>query len=242
MAVGAGSIGFGFLAGALSILSPCVLPILPLVFGGAVAAHRLGLAALTAGLVVSFVAIGVFVATVGFAIGLDDALLRMVSAVLLLGLGVVLVSEALQQRFAIAASAVGAAGHRAMGRISPGGLHGQFLIGLVLGAAWSPCVGPTLGAASVLAAQGKDLGAVAAVMGAFGVGAALPLLALGALSREFFVRWRGRLTGTAKTGKYALGGSAVAVSLLILTGADRMLETLLVDASPAWLTGLTTRF
>lgn len=242
MAIGVESIGFGFLAGLLSVLSPCVLSILPLIVGSAVAAHRLGLAALTAGLVLSFVAVGLFVGALGFAIGLDGDMLRTVSAVLLLVLGAVLVSEALQQRFATAVSGIGNVGHRMMARISPGELRSQFLIGLVLGAVWSPCVGPTLGAASVLAAEGKDLGSVAAVMGAFGVGAALPLLALGALSREVFVRWRGQLAGAARVGKYALGGSVLAVSLLILTGADRVVETMLVDASPAWLTGITTRF
>ena len=60
-----------------------------------------------------------------------------------------------------------------------GGPAGQFGVGVLLGAVWSPCVGPTLGAASLLAAQGRDLGQVALTMFVFGLGAALPLLALG---------------------------------------------------------------
>ncbi|MGU3423203.1 cytochrome c biogenesis protein CcdA, partial [Methylobacterium sp. D54C] len=63
--------GLAFLAGILSVLSPCVLPLLPLVLGAAASEHRLGPAALPAGRAQSFVAIGLFVATVGFAIGLD---------------------------------------------------------------------------------------------------------------------------------------------------------------------------
>jgi cytochrome c biogenesis protein CcdA len=237
-----GSIGLGFLAGLLSTLSPCVLPLLPLVLGGAVAAHRHGVAALTAGLVVSFVGIGLFVATLGFSIGLDGDWFRRVSAVLLAGIGLVLLSGRLQERLAVGASGVEAAGDRLLRRLSPGGVSGQFLIGLVLGAAWSPCVGPTLGAASLLAAQGRDLGTVALVMAAFGVGTAVPLLAIGLLSREALRRWRGRLADAGRRGRQALGALAVTIGALVLTGYDRPLEALLVAASPAWLTGLTTRF
>lgn len=240
--VGIGSLGFGFAAGVLSTLSPCVLPLLPLVLTGAASAHRFGMAALTAGLVLSFVTIGLFVATVGFSIGLTGDLFRSISAVLLAIVGVVLLSGALQARFARTTSGFANAGHQLLSRLSPSGLTGQFLVGLMLGAIWSPCVGPTLGAASVLAAQGKDLASVALVMAAFAVGTALPLLLVGALSRTTLRRWQGSMMGAGRAGKQVLGATVLAVALLILTGADHSLETSLVSASPAWLTDLTTRF
>lgn len=246
MDFGPGTFLFGYLAGLLSTLSPCVLPLLPLVLGGAAAAHRFGMLALAAGLVVSFVGVGMFVATIGFSIGLDADVFRIASAVLLAGLGVMLLSGQLQARFAIAASGIGNAGNRLLARLAPGdqggGLGGQLVIGLVLGAIWSPCVGPTLGAASVLAAQGKSLGAVTLVMAAFGLGAALPLLLVGSLSREAMKRWRGRMLGAGQSGKTVFGGAAVLVALLIVTGWDKLIEAALVRASPAWLTDLTTRF
>lgn len=238
----AGGIGFGFLAGVLSTLSPCVLPLLPLVLGAAAAAHRLGMLALTAGLVISFVAVGLFVATIGFAIGLDGEVFRIASAVMLAVLGVVLLSGALQARFAVATGGIGDAGSRLLARIAPSGLGGQFIVGLVLGAIWSPCVGPTLGAASTLAAQGKDIASVALVMAAFGLGAALPLVVVGSLSREAMKRWRGRMMSAGSGGKYVLGGGALAVAALILTGWDHALEAALVAASPGWMVDLTTRF
>ena len=237
-----GSAGAGYLAGALSTLSPCVLPLLPLVVGSAVAAHRAGAVALAAGLALSFTVIGLFVATAGFALGLDGEVFRRASAVLLMAPGVVLLSGALQGRFALAAGGMGDAGNRLLTRLSPQGLRGQLLVGLVLGAVWSPCVGPTLGAASVLAAQGKDLPAVAFVMLAFGLGAATPLLLVSFLSRAALLRWRGRMAQAGQAGKLLLGGGAVAVSLLILTGLDHRVEAALVTASPDWLTDLTTRF
>lgn len=242
MTVGIGSLGFGFAAGVLSTLSPCVLPLLPLVLTGAASAHRFGMAALTAGLALSFVGVGLFVATVGFSIGLTGDLFRSISAVLLAILGAVLLSGALQTWFARSTSALANAGSQALSRLSPSGLTGQFLVGIMLGAVWSPCVGPTLGAASVLAAQGKNLASVAAVMVAFAVGTALPLLVVGTLSRITLRRWQGSLMGAGKAGKQLLGATVLAVALLILTGADHSLEAGLVSASPAWLTDLTTRF
>ena len=115
-------------------------------------------------------------------------------------------------------------------------------LGLLLGAVWSPCVGPTLGAASVLAAQGKDLGQVALIMLAFGVGAALPLLLLGMLSRETLLRWRTRLADAGKGGKIVLGVLLIAVGLAVASGFDKRLETAALDALPAWFTEISTRY
>ena len=235
-------IGLGFLAGVLSLLSPCVLPLLPIVLASASSGHRWGAPALAAGLVVSFVSVGLFVATIGFSIGLDAGVFRFGSGVLLALLGLVLLIEPLQARVAAAAGAVSDTGNRIVGRFAPQGLAGQFILGVLMGAIWSPCVGPTLGAASVLAAQGKDLGQVAAVMVAFGLGVALPLVAIGLASREALARWRGRFLNAGKAGRMVLGGGALAVAALILSGLDRQLETWLVTISPAWLTELTTRF
>jgi cytochrome c-type biogenesis protein len=242
MPIGVASLGFGFAAGLLSTLSPCVLPLLPLVLTGAASAHRFGMAALTAGLALSFVTLGLFVATIGFSIGLTGDLFRSISAVLLAILGAVLLSGALQARFAGATSTFADAGNQLLSRLSPSGLTGQFLVGLMLGAIWSPCVGPTLGAASVLAAQGKDLTSVALIMAAFALGTALPLLVVGSLSRITLRRWQGSMMGAGKLGKQLLGATLLATALLILTGADHALEAGLVTASPAWLTDLTTRF
>ena len=238
----AGSIAFAFLAGLLSTLSPCVLPLLPAILGTAVSEHRLGPAALAAGLALSFVTIGLFIATIGYGIGLDAGFFRLLAAMLLITIGVILMVPALQTQFAAVAAPVSAWSENRFGGIETAGLKGQFALGLLLGAVWSPCVGPTLGAASVLAAQGKDLGQVALVMLVFGLGAALPLLLIGTLSRTAMLRWRNRLMEAGKGGKMLLGGLLVAVGLLIVSGLDKRLETLIVEASPAWLTELTTRF
>jgi cytochrome c-type biogenesis protein len=237
-----GTIGLAFLAGALSVLSPCVLPLLPIVLGTAASEHRLGPAALAAGLAISFTAIGLFVATMGFAAGLDTGVFRTVSAILLIAVGVVLLVPRLQEQFAVAAGPVSQWAGGYLDGFAATGLAGQFGLGVLLGAVWSPCVGPTLGAASLLAAKGENLGHVALTMLAFGIGAALPLMLLGFVSRDAMMRWRGRLMETGKAGKALLGVLLVTVGLLVATNVDKRLETILVAASPDWLTELTTRF
>ena len=237
-----GSIGLAFLAGVLSILSPCVLPLTPLVLGAAAGEHRRGPLVLAGGVALSFTLIGLFVATVGFSIGLDGDRFRTAGAILLIALGLLLAAPPLQVRLAAAGGPVSDWAERTFGGFSTGGLSGQFGVGLLLGAVWSPCVGPTLGAASALAARGESLTLVAATMAAFGIGAGLPLALLGSLSRPAMARWRDRLISGGKGAKIALGVLLVAIGLVILTGADKQIESALVEWSPAWLTALTTRF
>jgi cytochrome c-type biogenesis protein len=235
-------IGLALIAGLLSTLSPCVLPLIPIVIGAALGEHRYGPVALAAGLALSFVTIGLFVATLGFAAGLDQELFRAVAGALMIIVGGALLVPRLQLQLAVAAGPVGNWMQAQSSRLSLRGFGGQVAIGLMLGAVWSPCVGPTLGAASVLAARAENLGAVALTMFAFGIGAALPLLAIGMMSREALARWRSRLLAAGSGGKTLLGVALIAIGILVISGLDKRVEAALVDASPAWLTELTTRF
>lgn len=242
MEFGIGSYGFGLLAGLLSTLSPCVLPILPILLGSATAAHPRAPLALAGGLALSYAVIGTLIASLGASIGLDATIFRNVGAVILGVLGLVLMSTSLQQRFATATSGIGDAGNNLISSLNLNGLGGQFVIGLALGVVWSPCVGPTLGAAIVLASQGSHLPQVALLMGIFGVGAALPVIILAYLSRTVMMKVRGSLMQAGKTGKLILGFIMLAIAAMILSGADKPLESWLVQISPEWLTTLTTRF
>src|SRR5712691_3741163 len=237
-----GSLGLAFVAGVLSILSPCVLPLIPIVLGTAASEQRLGPVALALGLAVSFVAIGLFAATIGYSIGIDADVFRAVSAALLIAIGAILLVPRLQTRLALASGPIANWTDQRFGNGHGSGLAGQFWVGVLLGAVWSPCVGPTLGAASLLAAQGRDLPQVGVTMLMFGLGAAVPLLMLGLLSREAMMRWRHRLLSAGAGLKAALGVLLIAIGALVLTGLDKSIEAALVDASPQWLTDFTTRF
>jgi len=237
-----GSLVLAFVAGVLSILSPCVLPILPIVLGAASSAERLGSVALAAGLALSFTTIGLFAATIGYSIGLSADAFRYVAAALVITVGIVLMLPRLQVQLAAASGPIANWTDQRFGSRNGSGLSGQFGVGVLLGAVWSPCVGPTLGAASLLAAQGQNLPQVAATMFVFGIGAALPLLLLGLLSREAMASWRKGLMSASQLAKAGLGILFIAIGALVITGFDKSIETVLVAASPQWLTDLTTRF
>jgi cytochrome c-type biogenesis protein len=239
--MGIGSVAGAFVAGVLTVLSPCVLPILPIVLGAAASERKYGPAALAAGLAVSFVAVGLFVATIGYSVGLTADLFRQIAASLMIVLGAVLLLPNLQARLALASGPIANWTDRHFGT-PRGGYAGQFSVGLILGAVWSPCVGPTLGAASLLAAQGRQLPQVAVSMFVFGLGAALPLLGIGLASREALQRWRTRLLAAGQIMKAGFGVLLIVFGALVLTGIDKRVETTLVNASPQWLTDLTTRF
>ena len=229
------SILIAYLAGVVTILSPCILPLLPIVLGGALSSHRLGPYALATGLVLAFTGFGLLVATAGFAIGLTPKLLNQIAAVLMIGLGAVLLSSSLQQRFAVAASVATGGLQTRVSEFTPDGLSGQFVLGAILGAVWTPCVGPTLGAAIALAAQGQSIGYAATVMFAFAVGTVTPLLAIMLVSREAFMNNRGALMTANRWLKPALGVLLVVLGIAFLTGLMSDWEAFVLERMPEGL-------
>lgn len=240
MDFGLGTYALGFLAGVATLLSPCVLPILPILLASALSRHRWGGAMLALGLSLSFALAGTLLATVGASIGLDASTFRRIAAVLMVLFGLVMLLPRWQLAFVGISSRLGNSGQRALGSIRGEGGFSQFLIGLVLGLVWSPCVGPTLGAATTLAAQGRNLGQVALLMAVFGLGAGLPLLALSTVSGASITRIRGAMVSAGGVVKSVLGGCFVLIGVLVLSGLDRKLEAFVLSISPDWLTRLTT--
>jgi cytochrome c-type biogenesis protein len=215
-----------------------VLPLLPLVIAGAVERHRLGPLVLAAGLALSATAVGFAVALLGFT--LDRDLVRIVAGVLLVMVGAVLLVARLDGALTRATNPVVTRAADMLARFTPQRLAGQFVVGALLGALWTPCGGPTLGGAIGLAAQRRSLGAAAAVMAAYSVGAVVPVLLLAYGSRRLVGR-PDRLARVARVGKPAVGALLLVVGVLSVTGVDKALETRLLDLMPAWLVDLTTR-
>ncbi len=242
MSFGAATYGLGLVAGALSTLSPCVLPLVPVLIASAVNAHRWGALALGVGLALSFTFIGIFLATVGASLGLDPDTFRTVGAVILAMFGLILLVPQLQDVFSSATGALSNSGNQLLARVTFEGFTGQFFVGLLLGVVWSPCVGPTLGAATTLASQGRDLGQIGLLMVIFGIGAAAPLVLLGSLSRASLTKVRGRLLNAGKYGKQLFGFVMLGLGALIATGVDKSFEAWILDQTPDWLTAITTKY
>jgi len=200
------SMGLSFLAGLLSLLSPCVLPLTPVVIGTANQAGRFGPYALGLGLIISFVLMGTLLARLGGLIGIDPAYFRWLGALLLMGLGAFWVSKSLQGALSQASGPLGQWANTNLDRLKLTGLKGQLATGVTLGLVWTPCVGPVMGGAILLASQGKSLWTSGLIMFAYALGTVLPLILMASASQIMSKQNRSAAIGLGQNAKRILGG------------------------------------
>lgn len=229
-----------FFAGTLSVLSPCVLPLLPIVIASALQRHRHGPLALAVGLVLASAAMGLFFASLGFAVDVDRDVGRAIAAASMATVGVILLVPRLQELFGRLATPLAATAGALTTRL-PAGLGGQFVLGILLGAVWTPCTGPTLAAAITLAARSESLTHAGGVMLMFSVGAVVPVLVLAYGSRRALTSHPTSLAAVAAIGKPVMGVLLLLVGVLVFTGTDKIIEAWMVARMPDWLVDLTTR-
>jgi cytochrome c biogenesis protein CcdA len=183
----------------------------------------------------TFVVIGFGLAALGPALGLDEGLVSRIAAVMMIAFGLVLLVPRFAAGFAAATAGLSANANLALDTADQSGLRGQFIAGALLGAVWSPCVGPTLGGAIGLASQGQDLVRAAAIMVAFALGVATVMLVLAYGTREAILKRQKSLRVLADKAKPIAGAVLVAVGVMILFGLQQRLEGWLLDAMPVWL-------
>jgi cytochrome c-type biogenesis protein len=229
-----------FVAGLLTIISPCVLPLAPIVVAGARAENPSGPLALAAGLAVTFGVVGGILASLGLELG-ETGVVRTVAAAIMLtvGLGMILPANgAWAENLLSPLTRLSSALSR---HLPASGLAGQAAVGAVLAFAWAPCVGPTLGAALALAASGGSLAVSMAIMMVFALGAAIALLLAGYGLRKIATRGRKLAGQTAERARAGLGIAFAMVGLVILTGVEHHLEEVVIAIMPDWLVTLGTR-
>jgi cytochrome c biogenesis protein CcdA len=228
--------GLSLAAGSLTTLSPCVFPLLPLVLGGALQGHRFAPVALGLGMAGSFAAIGMLVGAAGPALGLDGDLVRLAGAWLLIGFALVMLIPAWSERFTTWMLPIASSANAASSRLSGGSLGSALLLGAVLGLVWSPCSGPLLASALTLVASEGGVARGGVVLGLFGLGAAIPLVAVAYASRSGFNRARGWVLARIDRIKKGFAIVLGLMGLAILTGADKWLEARANGLLPdAWL-------
>ena len=224
-------------AGMLTIFSPCVLPLAPIVLASARAKDPRGPIALALGLALAFGLVGGLLASFGVEFG-DSFIVRAVSAVAMIAIGAALLFPAVGDAVEARLGVLGRVSRVLGKRLPQVGLLGQAATGVVLAFAWAPCAGPTLGAALLLAAKGGTLGAVMLTMTVYALGAAGALLAVGFVLGR--VGAKARLAAAGAVGRIALGVAFALIGAAILTGFDHRVEAVLVAAMPNWLTDFAT--
>ena len=229
----------GYVAGLLTLINPCVLPVLPIVLATALQAGRLGPLTVAAGMSVSFVTFGLLVAVAGRSLGITEETVSNAGAVLMIGFGLVLLVPRFSASFATATAGFSERADVQMDGADGSGLSGQFVAGVLLGAVWSPCIGPTLGGAISLASQGESLGHATAIMVTFALGVSTIIVGLGYGAQSAIRKRRDLMRRMATSARPVMGVVFVAVGLGILFKVHHMLEFWALEYLPAWFTELS---
>jgi cytochrome c biogenesis protein CcdA len=229
-------LGLSLAAGSLTTLSPCVFPLLPLVLGGALQGSRFAPVAMGTGMIVSFAAIGMVIGALGPALGIDADTVRTAGAAMLIAFALVMLIPALGARFTRWMLPIASSANAASSKLDGGSVVGALLLGAVLGLVWSPCSGPLLGSALTLVASEGGVARGGLVLGIFGLGAAIPLVAVAYASRRGFVKVRDWVLARIERVRHVFALLLGMLGVAILTGGDKWLEARVLQWLPdAWV-------
>ncbi len=236
-------LAFAFVSGVITILSPCILPVLPIVLSGGVSGGRARPFGVIAGFVASFTVFTVTLSALVQAIGINADSLRVVAVVLIAAFGAVMIVPALRDRFELLASRVanigrGGAGRRAGGGAAPAGFWGGVLVGLSLGLVWTPCVGPIMASVISLALTHRVDGGSVLITLTYSLGTAVPMLAVMFGGRALIARVPALSRNTAGIQR-GFGVVMILVAVAIGLGWDRRFQTAVLAALPSYGSGLT---
>jgi len=235
-------LGFAFLSGIITILSPCILPVLPIVLSGSLGKGRARPFGIVAGFVLSFVLFTLFLSALVQALGIPADAMRYLAVAMVLAFGLILLVPRLGAIFEGAASRLAApaqglaAGGRGPGALA--GFLGGLPVGLSLGLVWTPCVGPIMASVISLALTRRIDGGSVLITLAYTLGTSIPMLAIMLGGRSLLARVPA--LGRAAAGiQRGFGVLLIVLGIGLAFGVDRSFQAALLSAFPAYGSGLT---
>ena len=210
------AIGLSFIAGVVTVCSPCILPILPIIIGRSLQTHRYGAVALVAGTITGFAIAGSLLGVASLWLTNLANFVRILAIAILLILGIMAIFPKLQYRLQsslLSKLPIKFPKIREPKRIN---LMGEFLLGSQLGLLWTPCAGSVLGSILVLAAADQEIVTAFILLLFYGIGAGIPMLLIAYASRYFsksFMRLRAHAQILQRIGGVLIAGTAIAIIL-----------------------------
>lgn len=236
------SIGITYAAGILTALSPCVLPLLPMVVGGAMQRHRAAPLLMGIGMTTAFAVAGWMLGALGPALEVDAEWVHQAAAVSLIVFGLALWVDPLANLVSRLVQPLALSADRLAGSVGHESPAAALFFGGLLGLAWSPCAGPMLVSSLALVATGRDAGLGALLLGMFGLGAATPLVLAAYASRAGFARLKGWALGHSSGLRHGFGLLAMASGIFIATGLDKLIAARILAILPDTWMELITRY
>ena len=237
-------LGFSFIAGLLTTLSPCVLPILPFLLGSALRKNKKAPMYMVLGLGLSFIIVGFTLSRFGTLLGLDGEELRKLSAVILIVTSVFFLSKKMQSFISEKLTKLANVGSFASSKwqLDEKSNWDSIVLGSLLGIIWSPCTGPTLGVAVSLASQEGATFEALKIMIIYALGAILPMLLISYGLRTYFQKYQSKIIGLANNSKSFFGFILLISGIFIYFGIDKTIETYLLNHLPQSWVDLITKF
>lgn len=226
---------FAFLGGVVTILSPCILPILPIVLSGSIAEGRKRPWGIVTGFILSFTFFTLFLTALVNALGISPDKLRGVSVFIIFLFGLSLLIPRIQGVMERGISLLNLKTPKAAGT----GFRSGFLVGLSLGLIWTPCVGPILASVISLALTGTVTGSAFFITLAYAMGTAIPMLTIMYGGRQLLVRVPGLMRNTGRIQK-AFGVLMILTAIAIYFNYDRKFQSFILDVFPNYGAGLTS--
>lgn len=232
---------FAFLAGAATALSPCALPVLPVVFSAGSTGGRRRPAGVAIGLAVSFTFAVVVLVYIIAALGLPDTLLRSIAIVILLAFGISLIVPQVGDRVETLLSRMTS---RSAGKLAQttqsradgkDGFWSGFLVGGGLGFVYAPCAGPILAGVITVTASQELTAERLFVALAYGIGSAATFFVLMLGGRKLIAP----LVKRSPAVQTAMGVTMVALAFAMFANLDTRFQTTIADKLPAALVNPT---
>jgi len=226
---------FAFVAGIVTILSPCILPILPIVLSGSVTGGKIRPYGVIVGFIASFTFFTLFLSIIVKATGISASNVRLLSVFVLAVFGLTILIPRLQEIFEKLASRLTALAPK---KQENEGFLGGILIGISLGLVWTPCVGPILASVLTIAAGAAVGGEAILITLAFSFGTSIPLLLITHGGRTLLAKVPWLVKNSGKIQK-AFGVLMIATALGIFFNLDRKFQAYILTKFPAYGAGLT---